>query len=126
MNKTLLILAMFFAPLQTPQPEYSVEVTLDRVSTGTATFAVDRAGAVSGTMHLETPNIVDANLSGSVKDRVWTFEFPFTMPQPNCTGTATGKANINADRSLVEGSLTISGACAPQTLTGTFTFKKTK
>jgi hypothetical protein len=105
-------------------PPYDVRVEFDQVSTGTTTFVVDKAGKVSGTMHIDTPNVVDATLAGTIKDGVWTFEYPFSMPDQNCTGTASGTAKVTADVSSVSGTVSISGGCAPQPMSGAFTFTK--
>jgi hypothetical protein len=111
---------------QAPVPPqiYDVRVVLDEISTGTTTFIVDSAGKVSGTMHLDDPNLVDATLAGAVKDGVWTFEYGFSMSAQNCTGTATGTAKVSGDRSTVAGSVTVTGGCTSQPQSGTFTFTK--
>lgn len=103
-------------------PIYDVRVEVDQTSTGTTTFVVDKAGKVSGTMHIESPNVVEARLAGTVKDGVWTFEYPFTMTAQGCTGTVSGTAKVSADQKLVTGSMTIGGGCVEQPMTATFTF----
>lgn len=103
-------------------PIYDVRVEVDSTSTGTTTFAVDKAGKVSGTLHIDSPNVVDAKLAGTVKDGVWTFEYPFTMAVQGCTGTVSGSAKVTADLKLVTGTMTIGGGCVEQPMTATFTF----
>lgn len=122
MLKIILIAALLW--VQTQPATYDVKVELDQVSTGTTTFAVDRSGNVSGNLRIDMPNIVQAKLTGTVKDGTWTFEYPFTMPEQNCTGTAAGTARVMPNLSSVSGTVTVSGACTPQPLTGTFTFTK--
>jgi len=112
------------APAPAPAPVYDVRVELNQVTTGTTTFMVDASGKVTGTMHLDNPNVVDATLSGTVKDGVWTFEYTFSMSAQNCTGTSAGTAKVSADRATVTGTLTASGGCVPDPQTGTFTFTK--
>jgi hypothetical protein len=107
-------------------PSYAVTVELDQTSTGTATFVIDKVGKVTGTMRIDAPNVVDATLAGTVKDGVWTFEYPFTMPAQGCDGRVTGSAKVTADQSSVTGKLTVSGGCVQQPMDGTFTFTKKK
>src|SRR5262245_52593960 len=121
--RLMLILALIIQT-QAAAPTYDVTVRLDEVSTGTATFSIDRAGKVSGHMHINTPNVVEAKLAGEVKSGVWTFEFPFTMPNPGCTGIAKGTAQVPPDRNSISGTLSVSGGCTPEPLSGTFTFSK--
>jgi hypothetical protein len=109
-------------PAPAPPPTYDVRVELSQVNIGTTTFIVDKAGKVTGTMHLDDPNVVDATLSGTVKDGVWTFEYPFSMQ--TCSGISTGTAKVSADQATVTGSLTVSGGCTSQPQTGTFTFTR--
>ena len=111
---------------QTPPapPTYDVKVELDQASTGTTTFVVDSAGKVTGTMHIDSPNVADAKLAGTVKDGVWTFEYGFSMPVQGCTGTVAGTAKVAADQASVTGSLTVSGGCTQQPQSGTFAFTK--
>jgi len=94
--------------------------------TGGTSFVVDKAGKVTGTMKLDSPAVVSATLNGEVKDGVWTFNYPFTMDNQGqaCSGTVSGTAKVNADRSEAAGSVTIGGDCAPEAMTGTFLFKK--
>src|SRR5215467_2141608 len=80
---------------------YDVRVELDSVSTGSATFSVDEKGNVSGSMRIDTPNVVEAKLSGSVKDGVWTFTYPFSMPDANCAGTAAGSAKVSPNAASI-------------------------
>jgi hypothetical protein len=115
--------AMIAASQAAPElPIYDVRVEVDQVSTGTTTFSVDKTGKVSGTMHIDAPNVVEAKLAGTVKNGVWTFEYPFTMTAQGCTGTVSGTAKVSADQKLVTGSMTIGGGCVEQPMTATFTF----
>lgn len=96
------------------------------IYSGGTTFTIDKAGAVTGTMKLDLPAIVDAKLNGTVQDGVWTFNYPFTMNnegQP-CSGTLSGTAQVKSDGSEAAGPVTVSGDCSPEALAGTFTFKK--
>ena len=123
----LISLVLLVGSLQTfPQERntYDVKVQLDVTSTGTATFSIDRAGNVTGNLNIDTPNVVQAKLSGTVKDGTWTFEYPFTMPDANCSGTAKGTGKVATDRSTVSGTVTVSGACTPEALTGPFMFTR--
>jgi hypothetical protein len=92
--------------------------------TGTTTFAVDAKGVVTGKMTLNNPTVVTANLNGTIKDGVWTFEYEYAIPDRNCTGTVKGTGKVPADRKLISGSAAISGACAEQPLTATFSFTR--
>ena len=103
---------------------YDVKVQLDATSTGTATFSVDRAGNVTGNLNIDIPNVVKAKLSGTVKNGTWTFEYPFEMPDANCSGTVKGTGKVATDLSTVSGTITVSGACTPEPLTGPFTFTR--
>jgi type 1 fimbria pilin len=105
-------------------PIYDVRVEVDQISTGTTTFSVDKTGKVSGVMHIDSPNVADAKLAGTVKDGVWTFEYPFTMTAQGCSGTVSGTAKVSADQKLVSGSMTIGGGCVEQPMTATFTFTR--
>src|SRR5262245_52373942 len=92
--------------------------------TGTTTFVVDAKGGVTGKMSLNNPTVVTANLAGAIKDNVWTFEYEYAIPERNCTGFVKGTAKVPADRKLISGPVTISGACAEQPLTATFSFTR--
>ena len=112
------------SPPPASPPTYDVRVELNQVNTGTTTFIVDKAGKVTGTMHLDDPNVVDATLGGTVKDGVWTFEYGFSMSAQGCSGTSTGTGKVSADQAMVTGTLTVSGGCTSQPQMGTFTFTK--
>lgn len=106
-------------------PAYDVAFTLEEGTyTGTTTFAVSRAGAVTGTMKLTSPTVVDGTLSGTVKNGTWTFDYPYTIPEQGCSGTVKGTATVSADRATVKGSVTILGACVQQPTSATFAFTK--
>jgi len=94
--------------------------------TGVTTFAVDKAGAVTGTMKLDNPAQVDAKLNGTIKDGVWSFNYAFTMNNQGqmCSGTVSGTAKVNADHSDVSGAVSIGGDCGADAQSGTFSFKK--
>ena len=126
---TLAALAFAASTFQAPQaaPAYDVAFTLEQGTyTGTTTFEVSRAGAVSGTMKLTSPTVVDASLSGTLKGDTWTFEYQYTIPEQGCTGVVKGTGKVAADRSTVKGDVTIGGACTETPLTATFTFTKKK
>lgn len=119
------VLALALLSSQAPAaPIYDVKVDLDHTSTGTTTFVVDKDGNVSGTLHIEAPDVAEAKLAGSIKDGVWTYKYPFSMPDRNCTGTVAGMAKVTADQASVSGSMTVSGACTDQPMDGTFTFTR--
>jgi hypothetical protein len=101
-----------------------VKVELDQVWTGTTTFVVDKAGKVTGAMHLDSPDVVDAVLGGTVKDGVWTFEYSFSMYSPACTGVSSGTAKVSPNLAAVTGTLTVTGGCSSQAQSGSFTFTK--
>ena len=105
-------------------PVYDVRVDLEQPSIGTTTFEVDKTGKVTGKLHIESPNVVDATLGGTVKDGKWTFEYPFSMPVQGCVGTVNGTATVSADQSKVSGLLNIGGACVEQPVTAAFTFTR--
>jgi hypothetical protein len=95
---------------------------------GSTTFAVDKAGKVSGTMKLTDPALVNAKLNGEVANGVWKFAYPFTMDNQGqaCEGTVAGTAKIGADNSEAAGDVNITGNCGPDALVGTFKFTKKK
>ena len=108
-------------------PTYDVSFVLEQGTyTGTTTFVVNRAGAVSGTMKLTSPTVVDAALGGTVKDNTWTFEYSYTIPEQGCTGQVKGTGTLSADRASVAGDVTIGGGCTQEPLTAKFTFTKKK
>lgn len=97
-----------------------------QIYSGVTTFVVDKAGAVTGTMKLTDPALVGAKLNGTIKDGVWTFNYPFTMNNQGqtCSGTVSGTAKVNADQSDVTGPVNIDGDCGSDAISGTFSFKK--
>jgi hypothetical protein len=129
MHRELVLIAALFIggrlPSQSQPPAtYDVKVEFDHVSTGTATFAVDKTGKVSGSLHIDTPTELNAELAGTVKDGTWTFEFSFSMPTENCSGTASGTAKVTTDLNTVSGTVKASGECTPDPVSGPFTFTK--
>ena len=90
--------------------------------TGTSTFSVDAKGMVAGKMVILSPTTVLATLSGRIDQGMWTFEYPYEMTDQGCTGTLKGSAKVPADRKEISGSALIGGDCAPEPMTGTFTF----
>jgi hypothetical protein len=95
---------------------------------GVTTFAVDKAGKVTGTMKLTDPALVNGKLNGEITDGVWKFAYPFTMDNQGqaCEGTVAGTAKVTADRSEATGEVSISGSCSPEPLAGVFKFTKKK
>jgi len=129
----LAVVLLFAAPLaasqQTPPaqagPTYSATFSLDQEYTGTATFAVDAKGAVTGEVTVDPPG-VRLTLSGTVKDGVWTFEkLPYTIAAENCSGIVSGTAKVPEDRGVITGQIHVEGGCTEQPLDGPFTFTKT-
>lgn len=122
-----LALAPALAAQAKPAPIHDALFDLNGATySGGTTFAVDKAGKVTGTMKLDTPAVVDAKLNGEVKDSVWTFNYPFTMDNQGqvCGGTVSGTAQVKADASEATGTVTIGGECTPDALSGTCAFKK--
>jgi hypothetical protein len=95
---------------------------------GSTTFAVDKAGKVSGTMKLTDPALVNAKLNGEVANGVWKFSYPFTMDNQGqaCEGTVAGTAKVTAGNTEAAGDVNISGTCAADAMVGTFKFTKKK
>src|SRR5688572_11384497 len=128
--RVLMISALLYAAgaIQTPaQPVYDVSFVLEQGTyTGTTTFAVSRAGEVTGTMKLTAPTVVDATLKGAIKDGTWTFEFPYTIPEQSCSGTVKGTGTVAADRTTVKGEVLIGGACVEAPMQATFSFTRQK
>jgi hypothetical protein len=95
---------------------------------GATTFAVDKAGKVTGTMKLTDPALVNGKLNGDVTDGVWKFAYPFTMDNQGqaCEGTVAGTAKVTADRAEATGEVSITGSCSPEPLVGVFKFTKKK
>jgi hypothetical protein len=121
---TLAALAFAASTLQAA-PAYDVSFVLEQGTyTGTTTFEVSRAGAVTGTMKLVSPTVVDATLGGTLKGDTWTFEYQYTIPEQGCSGVVKGTGTVAADRSTVKGNVTIGGACTQEPLTAAFTFTR--
>src|SRR5689334_13559143 len=89
--------------------------------TGTTSFAVDKAGKVTGTMKLTDPATVNAKLNGEVANGVWKFAYPFTMDNQGqaCEGTVSGTAKVTADNTEATGDVSITGSCSADALVGT-------
>jgi hypothetical protein len=117
------------APAAPAAPTYDVVFDVQgNQYVGTTSFAVDKAGKVSGTMKLTDPALVNAKLNGEVANGVWKFAYPFTMDnegQP-CEGTVSGTAKLTADQSEAAGDVNISGTCSADALVGTFKITKKK
>jgi hypothetical protein len=112
-----------------PAPTYDAVFDVQGESyIGGATFSVDKAGKVSGTMKLTSPAAVDAKLNGTVTNGVWKFAYEFTMDNQGqaCGGTVSGTAKVTADLGEAAGDVNISGTCSPDALVGTFKFTKKK
>ena len=90
--------------------------------TGTSTFIVDAKGVVTGKMTIWSPTAVQATLAGRVDKGTWTFEYPYEMTDQGCVGTLKGSAKVPADKKVISGTALIGGDCAPEPMTGTFTF----
>jgi hypothetical protein len=95
---------------------------------GATTFAVDKAGKVTGTMKLTDPALVNGKLNGEITGGVWKFAYPFTMDNQGqaCEGTVAGTAKVTADHTEASGEVNISGSCSPEPLVGVFKFTKKK
>jgi hypothetical protein len=118
-------LAAFQTPPAQTGPTYSAKFNLDQEYNGTATFAVDAKGAVTGELTVDPPG-VRMTLSGAVKDGVWTFEkMPYTIAAENCSGVVSGTAKVPVDRGVITGQIHVEGGCTEQPMDGTFTFTKT-
>ena len=113
---------------QTPAPTYDAAFTIlssQEIYSGPTTFAVDGKGTVTGAMTLTTPTRVNATLNGTVKDGVWTFSYPFAMPDNNnCTGTVKGTANVTAEGKSVAGTVNVSADCMQQAEGASFVFTR--
>lgn len=116
---------------QTQAPVYDVAWTAgpageEQTYTGTATFAVDAKGVVTGTLNLTSPATVKATLTGTVEKGVWSFDYGYQIVEQGCTGQVKGTATVPADRGQIKGKAMIGGDCAPQGLDSTFTFTAKK
>ncbi len=112
---------------QQPAPTHDAAFDVEGTTyVGATTFVIDKAGAVTGTMKLDSPAVVDAKLNGAIKDGVWTFSYPFTMDNQGqaCSGTVAGSGKMSANNTETTGTVTISGGCSPDPMSGTFIFKK--
>ena len=117
------------APAAPAAPAYDVVFEVQgNQYVGSTTFAVDKAGKVTGTMKLTDPALVNAKLNGEVTDGVWKFNYAFTMDNQGqaCEGTVAGTAKVTADRSEATGEVNISGTCAAEAMVGAFKFTKKK
>jgi len=104
-------------------PTYDAAFVLDQGTyTGTTTFSVDSKGAVTGTMKLTSPLVVDATLGGAMKGDVWTFDYPYTIPEQGCSGTVKGTGKMSADKKTISGDVTIGGACVEVPTAASFSF----
>jgi len=111
-------------PYMRPAPIYDATFTVaQQVYTGTAAFAVDRRGTVSGKLQLSQPAVVVGMLGGAVKSGTWTFEYPYEIPALGCVGAVKGTATFAPDRKTVSGTATVAGACTEKPESATFTFK---
>ena len=110
---------------QTPPPQYDAKfvLTTGAVYEGTTTFVVDAKGVVTGKMVLTIPTPVNSDLSGSLKDGIWTFKYSYSAPEQGCTGTVTGTAKVPTDRKLISGNAII-GGCSDEPLAAVFTFTR--
>jgi len=125
---TLLLAAPLAAvqiPVAQPAATYSAKFTLDQEYTGTATFAVDAKGAVTGDVSVVDPIGVRLSLGGTVKDGVWTFDkMPYTIAEQSCSGVVSGRGKVPEDRGVITGQIHVEGGCTEQPMDGTFTFTK--
>ena len=104
-------------------PTYDAAFVLEQGTyTGTTTFNVDAKGAVTGTMKLTAPIVVNAALAGAVKNGVWTFEYDYTIPEQGCSGVVKGTGKVSADKKKIEGDVTIGGGCVEAPMSASFTF----
>ena len=104
-------------------PTYDVAFVLaEGTYTGTTTFSADRKGVVTGTMKLTSPIAVDGTLAGTMKGDVWTFEYPYTIPEQGCSGTVKGTGKMSADKKTISGDVTIGGACVEVPTAASFSF----
>lgn len=90
--------------------------------TGTATMNVDAKGVVTGKLALVDPVGVNAVLSGTIVKDVWTFEFPYEIPDQMCNGTLKGTGKVADGRKTIQGTAVIGGGCVPEPFSSTFTF----
>lgn len=104
-------------------PTYDAAFVLaEGTYTGTTTFDVDRKGVVTGTMKLTSPIAVDATLGGTITGDVWTFDYPYTIPEQGCSGSVKGTGKLSADRKTISGDVTIGGACVEAPTAASFSF----
>ena len=95
----------------------------EQTYTGTATMNVDAKGVVTGKLGLTSPVAVNANLAGSIAKDTLTLEFPYEIPDQQCTGAIKGTGTIAAGRKTIEGTAMIGGACTQdQPFNSTFKF----
>jgi hypothetical protein len=114
-------------PVSAQAPTYDVNWVAgppgsEQTYTGTTTWAVDSKGAVTGKLAITSPAAVNAVLSGTVAKDTWTFDYPYEIPEQQCTGVIKGTAKVSADKKTVEGTATIGGGCAPEPFNSTFKF----
>ena len=102
--------------------KFTVAAETETVYTGVTSFNVDKEGKVTGKMALDSPVGVEAVLGGTIKGDVWTFEYPYSIPQQGCEGSVTGTGKVSKDRKLIEGTVKIGGACTQTPLDATFSF----
>jgi hypothetical protein len=95
----------------------------EQIYTGTATMTVDAKGVVTGKLGLTSPVAVNAALAGSVANDVLMLEFPYEIPDQQCTGTIKGSAKVAAGLKTFEGTAMIGGACTgDEAFNSTFKF----
>jgi hypothetical protein len=83
---------------------YDMTVNADGVYTGTAEIAVDR-GKVTGDLRLTGPNEVTGKVAGTAKDGILNLDFPYQMPQQNCTGNVKMTITMPAKPGLAKGTM---------------------
>lgn len=119
--------AMLVLPGSAQAPTYSVSWLAgppgqEQTYTGTTTFVVDGKGVVTGKMTLTSPATVTGTLAGTVAKDTWTFEYPYEIPEQQCSGTVKGTAKVAAGRKTIQGTATIGGGCVAEPMASTFTF----
>jgi hypothetical protein len=111
------------APAAKKGSVYDVEFVFDNTSyIGTMTLAIAK-GVVSGSMAIEAPVKVTADVAGTLKGGKLALDYPFQMSGDKpCTGQVVVDAAMDAKANAAQGTAHASGCGNP--VDGTFSIKR--
>lgn len=103
--------------------EYNAEFAADDGVAYSGVMALETApgGAVSGTMSLSNPVVVNGTVEGLIVGAELSISVPYEIPDNGCTGVASGTAIIEEGGGAVNGSVDIADECGGAPLSAAFT-----